>query len=182
MDRIIVKFLSGGRAGHTEVYPVTRFSSLYLGRDPKCDIRVDAERDAMVSRSHAVIEWVDHEEEGWRQYTLTDLLSSNGTYLNGQRVHGTVDLSSGDHIRLGVQGPEFLLEVEHPEPNLQAVVTQSLRADQFLRTPPPRTRSAADGIDASATVRGAHLASRVEQNIEQPAATSTAGPGQKRDT
>lgn len=176
MDRIIVKFLSGGRAGHTEVYPVTRFSSLYLGRDPKCDVRVDAERDAMVSRSHAVIEWVDHEEEGWRQYTLTDLLSSNGTYLNGQRVHGTVDLSSGDHIRLGVQGPEFQLEVEHPEANMQAEVTQSLRADQFLRTPPPRTRSAADALEASATVRGANLASILEQAGEQPSASITIGP------
>lgn len=177
MDRIIVKFLSGGRAGHTEVYPVTRFSSLYLGRDPKCDVRVDAERDAMVSRSHAVIEWVDHEDEGWRQYTLTDLLSSNGTYLNGQRVHGTVDLNSGDHIRLGVQGPEFLLEVEHPEPNMQAVVTQSLRADSLLRTPPPRTRSAADGLDGAATIRGARLGSRLEQTPEPPAPAESGNPG-----
>ena len=179
MDRIIVKFLSGGRAGHTEVYPVTRFSSLYLGRDPKCDVRVDAERDAMVSRSHAVIEWVDHEEEGWRQYTLTDLLSSNGTYLNGQRVHGTVDLSSGDHVRLGVQGPEFQLEVEHPEPNMQAVVTQSLRADSLLRTPTPRTRSAADAPDGAATVRGAHLLSRLEQTRETPEPSESGNPGLK---
>ena len=168
MDRIIVKFLSGGRAGHTEVYPVTRFSSLYLGRDPKCDIRVDAERDAMVSRSHAVIEWVDHAEEGWRQYTLTDLLSSNGTYLNGQRVHGTVELNSGDHIRLGVHGPEFRLEVELPEANMQPEVTQSLRVEPFLRTPPPRTRSAADAPDGAATVRGGRLAARLEQTVEPP--------------
>lgn len=176
MDRIIVKFLSGGRAGHTEVYPVTRFSSLYLGRDPKCDVRVDAERDAMVSRSHAVIEWVDHEEDGRRQYTLTDLLSSNGTYLNGQRVHGTVDLHSGDHIRMGVQGPEFLMEVERPEPNMHPEVTQSLRADPVLRTPPPRTRSAADATDGLATVRGAHLASRMEQTIEPPEVAAQAVP------
>jgi len=176
VDRIIVKFLSGGRAGHTEVYPVTRFSSLYLGRDPKCDIRVDAERDAMVSRSHAVIEWVDHEEEGWRQYTLTDLLSSNGTYLNGQRVHGTVELNSGDHIRLGVHGPEFRLEVELPEANMQPEVTQSLRVDPLLKTPPPRTRSAADALDGAATVRGAHLASRLERTVEPPEPSDSGGP------
>lgn len=142
MDRIIVKFVSGGRAGHTEVYPVTRFSSLYLGRDPKCDVRVDADVDSMVSRSHAVIEWVEN-EEGQRNYTLTDLLSSNGTYRNGLRVKGTVALGSGDHVRLGAQGPEFLFTVERPEPNLNPVITQSMRIDPRLRTPPPLTRSAA---------------------------------------
>jgi pSer/pThr/pTyr-binding forkhead associated (FHA) protein len=157
VDRIIVQFLSGGRAGHTEVYPVTRFSSLYLGRDPKCDLRVDAERDAMVSRSHAVIEWVD-DDEGQRQYTLTDLLSSNGTYLNGERIHGTVNLNSGDRVRLGVKGPEFVLTVERPEANMQPVVTQSMQVDDLLRTPLPRSRPAADRRDGNATVSGASLA------------------------
>lgn len=156
VDRIIVQFLSGGRAGHTEVYPVTRFSSLYLGRDPKCDLRVDGERDAMVSRSHAVIEWVD-DDEGNRQYTLTDLLSSNGTYLNGQRVRGTVDLHSGDQVRLGAMGPELVLTVERPEPNMQAVVTQSINTDGLLRTPPPRSRAPSELRDGNATVRGGML-------------------------
>jgi predicted component of type VI protein secretion system len=153
VDRIIVQFLSGGRAGHTEVYPVTRFSSLYLGRDPKCDLRVDAERDAMVSRSHAVIEWVD-DEDGGRHYTLTDLLSSNGTYLNGERIHGTVGLSSGDTVRMGAKGPEFVLTVERPEPNLQPVVTQSMQVDDLLRTPPPHNRAPAQRRDGDATVIG----------------------------
>ena len=152
MDRIIVQFLSGGRAGHTEVYPVTRFSSLYLGRDPKCDLRVDAERDAMVSRSHAVIEWVD-DDDGNRQYTLTDLLSSNGTYVNGERIHGTVKLVSGDQVRLGVKGPELVLTVERLEPNMNPVVTKSMRADDLLRTPPPRNRMTAEPSVGQATVR-----------------------------
>jgi len=152
VDRIIVQFLSGGRAGHTEVYPVTRFSSLYLGRDPKCDLRVDAERDAMVSRSHAVIEWVD-DDDGNRQYTLTDLLSSNGTYVNGERIHGTVNLGSGDQVRLGVKGPELVLTVERPEPNLNPVVTKSMRADDLLRTPPPRNHANFEPSEGHATVR-----------------------------
>jgi pSer/pThr/pTyr-binding forkhead associated (FHA) protein len=152
VDRIIVQFLSGGRAGHTEVYPVTRFSSLYLGRDPKCDLRVDAERDAMVSRSHAVIEWVD-DDDGNRQYTLTDLLSSNGTYVNGERIHGTVSLVSGDQVRLGIKGPELVLTVERPEPNMNPVVTKSMRADDLLRTPPPRNRMTAEPSGGQATVR-----------------------------
>ncbi|MGE4072516.1 MAG: FHA domain-containing protein [Lysobacterales bacterium] len=142
MDRIIVNFISGARTGHTEVYPLSRFTSLYLGRGPQCDVRVDADKDTMVSRSHAVIEWIDP-EEGERHYTLTDLLSSNGTYLNGQRVIGTVALSSGDYVRLGLNGPEFLLTVERPAEDEQPSVTQSLRLDKLRLTPPPVAQSAA---------------------------------------
>ncbi|MFO1494207.1 MAG: FHA domain-containing protein [Lysobacterales bacterium] len=160
MDRIIVQFLSGARAAQVEVYPVARFSSLYLGRDPKCDVRVDADRDTMVSRSHAVIEWVD-QEDGSRDYTLTDLLSSNGTYRNGERVHGTVKVLSGDRVRLGHNGPEFLLTIEQPQPNLHAEVTQSLRTDQILRAPPP-----VNADPGNQTVRGpgaANLLSELER-------------------
>ena len=142
MDRIIVNFVSGGRTGHTEVYPLSRFTSLYLGRGPQCDVRVDADKDTMVSRSHAVIEWIDP-EEGERRYTLTDLLSSNGTYLNGERVTGTVALASGDYVRLGLNGPEFLLTVERPVDDEQPSVTQSLRLDKLRLTPPPVASSAA---------------------------------------
>lgn len=164
MDRIIVQFLSGGRQGHTEVYPVARFESLYLGRDPNCDVRVDAERDSMVSRSHAVIEWVDEEGIG-RRYLLTDLLSSNGTYLNGVRVKGTIPVASGDHVRLGANGPEFVFSIDRHEPDLEPVITQSVRLDPRLRTPPPIVRSAAR--DANATRRAPPLS---------PSTTTTQDP------
>lgn len=149
LDRIIVQFISGARAGHTEVYPVARFESLYIGRDPGCDVRVDAEREAMVSRSHAVVEWTD-DEEGRRCYLLTDLLSSNGTYLNGERVRGTVEIRDADHVRLGSNGPEFVFGIERAQANLQPVITQSVRVDPRLRTPPPLSRPSS----AAATRRG----------------------------
>jgi pSer/pThr/pTyr-binding forkhead associated (FHA) protein len=106
----------------------------------------------MVSRSHAVIEWVD-DDDGNRQYTLTDLLSSNGTYVNGERIHGTVNLGSGDQVRLGVKGPELVLTVERPEPNMNPVVTKSMPTDDLLRTPPPRNRANTEASEGHATVR-----------------------------
>lgn len=153
MDRIIVEFVSGLRQGQVEVYPVARFASLYMGRDPNCDIRVDADRDVMVSRSHAVIEWVDVEGEP-RRYTLTDLLSSNGTYLNGQRVLGTQDFNTGDRVRLGVSGPEFVVQIEQPRIDLQAEITQSMRSQQPA-TPVPfePPRAVDDAKPANVTVR-----------------------------
>ncbi len=133
---------------------MARFASLYMGRDPQCDIRVDAERDVMVSRSHAVIEWIDGDGEP-RRYTLTDLLSSNGTYLNGERVLGTVDFNSGDRVRLGVSGPEFVVQIEQPRLDLQSEITQLMRSQQ-QPTPmpfvPPRVVD--EPKPANVTVRG----------------------------
>jgi hypothetical protein len=177
VDRIIVQFVSGARVGHTEVYPLVRFASLYLGRDPNCDIRVDAEREAMVSRSHAVIEWVEN-DEGERRYTLTDLLSSNGTYRNGERVTGTVALLSGDYVRLGTNGPEFLLTIDTPVINESPAVTQSLRLDALLRTPPPVARTAAAAEAIKPTVRGKVPTSL--GSTQEPAGTSAPDPDKFR--
>lgn len=62
-----------------------------LGRDPTSEIII---QDAKVSRTHAQIEL------GEGVCRLVDLGSSNGTYLNGQRVD-SADLSPGDIIRMG---------------------------------------------------------------------------------
>ena len=109
MARIVLKHLTGSRANTTEIYPTNRFQSLYLGRDPSCDVQFDAEKDDLVSRSHAVVEWQDDDPT---ELTLSDLLSSNGTYLNAERVHGAVPLRSGDKIQLGSTGPSMIIELE----------------------------------------------------------------------
>jgi pSer/pThr/pTyr-binding forkhead associated (FHA) protein len=111
MARIVLKHLTGSRANTTEIYPTNRFQSLYLGRDPSCDVQFDADKDDLVSRSHAVIEW---EEDDPTELTLSDLLSSNGTFLNDERVHGAVPLKSGDQVKLGSTGPSMTV-VRAPE-------------------------------------------------------------------
>lgn len=109
MARIIVNHQTGSRAGTTEVYPTNRFQSLYFGRDPSCDVQFDEEQDDLVSRSHAVIEW---EEDDPSKITISDLLSSNGTYLNGDRVFGAVPLTTGDVMQLGKNGPTMRIDIE----------------------------------------------------------------------
>jgi len=49
----------------------------------------------LASRSHARLQW---EHGSW---TLTDAGSSNGTAVNGQRVHGAYQLRRGDEITVG---------------------------------------------------------------------------------
>jgi cell division protein FtsW len=63
-----------------------------LGRSPSCDIVLT---DSAVSRDHAVLM---RRESGW---LLTDTGSKGGTYLNGQRIRGTVKVIPGDLIGIG---------------------------------------------------------------------------------
>lgn len=109
MERVIIQFLKGSKTGQTEIYPVARFEGLSLGRDPACDVRFDAQRDDLVSRHHCGIEW-DHSRP--RIYVLTDLLSSNGTFLNGARVEEPVQLNDGDVIEFGRNGPSIRVGFE----------------------------------------------------------------------
>lgn len=57
--------------------------------------RISLPGDPTVSRLHAVIERFD---TGW---CVSDLGSSNGTYLNGERIWAAQRLRNGDEIRVG---------------------------------------------------------------------------------
>ncbi|RYD04592.1 hypothetical protein N752_14560 [Desulforamulus aquiferis] len=62
-----------------------------MGRRDSCDIVL---LDSSISRRHAQL------EPAGGRYWLTDLGSTNGTYLNGLLVE-KVELTSGDVISLG---------------------------------------------------------------------------------
>jgi len=66
--------------------------SLIIGRAEDCDVMID---NLAVSRHHVVIE----RDNG--VYTVNDLDSNNGTFLNGQRINGLTTLSFGDEIGIG---------------------------------------------------------------------------------
>ena len=111
MLRLIFRHLSGSRRGTVEVYPASRFQHLTIGRDPGSHVRFHAEQDVFVSRHHAIIEW--KATESLIQFTLIDLLSSNGTYLNGDRLGAEGQpLKTGDRIQFGRGGPDVLLEID----------------------------------------------------------------------
>ncbi len=65
---------------------------IQIGRDPSNDVVLSS---PTVSRYHAQIERVG------QRYRVEDLRSSNGTFVNGERVSGTVWLKPNDSIRIG---------------------------------------------------------------------------------
>lgn len=72
---------------------------ILAGRDPECTLAFPSERK--MSRKHALIEV---RSDG---VFLQDLNSVNRTFLNAQRVEGTVPVPSGASIRLGDDGPSL---------------------------------------------------------------------------
>ena len=73
---------------------------LAIGRDPHNDVVLD---DRRVSRKHAEVRL------RLGRYTLYDLQSTNGTYVNGRRVAEIV-LSDGDRITIGGAELQFRTE------------------------------------------------------------------------
>jgi diguanylate cyclase (GGDEF)-like protein len=65
-----------------------------VGRDPGCDILLN---DEAVSRRHAEIYFNQVDNTVW----VTDLQSTNGTYLNGKRISSTKGIGNDDVVRIG---------------------------------------------------------------------------------
>jgi len=65
---------------------------LLVGRGDDCDIRI---QDNSVSRKHVKVEPTP---EG---YAVSDLGSTNGTFVNDKQVDGRQDLHDGDYLRVG---------------------------------------------------------------------------------
>ncbi|GAP94982.1 PrsW family glutamic-type intramembrane protease [Leptolyngbya sp. NIES-2104] len=81
-----------------------------IGRDPRCQIVIDPLLFASVSRRHAEVRPCEPTEAERPSWWICDLNSSNGTYLNGQRLRGCQVLKSGDRVTLGSDGPDFIFE------------------------------------------------------------------------
>ena len=86
--------------------------ALTLGRDAANTIQL---HDTEASRRHAEI------RRDGEQYTITDLNSSNGTFVNGRRVPES-ELRSGDQVQLGRSFLLFTIPGEHSQDDLDEQV------------------------------------------------------------
>jgi len=68
-------------------------SEITIGRDPGCTLMIEA--DTFVSQRHARIYVVDG------QPMVEDLGSTNGSFHNGNRLHGSRLLHPGDRVQVG---------------------------------------------------------------------------------
>ncbi len=85
----------GGMAGQTFQPEAGR---TLIGRSPECEIFLD---DVTVSRRHAELERVGE------TFTIRDLGSLNGTYVNRRRIESAV-LENDDEVQIGKYRLTFL--------------------------------------------------------------------------
>lgn len=106
---MIFRHISGTRASEVDVIAIGSHRELILGRASSAAVRFDARGDGGVGRQHARIAWGDDQPTA---FSLVDLGSRNGTFVNGHRVLEHVSLAPGDVVRLGKSGPEFQVDWE----------------------------------------------------------------------
>ena len=127
---------------------------LVIGRDASCDVVVPT---AEVSRRHAQ---VAPSAEG---YVITDT-STNGVFVNGERVSRTQTLGRGDIVRVGNEEFRFYadLVVDATPPDVTPTPTEPTAAAEAARSaaairaiPPPEQPAATPPPAAAASGAGA---------------------------
>ncbi len=92
----------------------------HVGREAPCEIQVD---DPRVSRRHAVVTWARG------QWTIRDLQSGNGLFVNGRRVE-SASLKGRVSVTLGLDGPNLVITC--PDYYLTAPKDDSLLGDKTI--------------------------------------------------
>ncbi len=83
---------------------------LTIGRDTSCELKFNPDDD-LVSRRHAKITQSSEEPP---EFSVSDLGSRNGTFVNHKRIFEPVVLRSGDVVQLGPGGPQFEFTLDPP--------------------------------------------------------------------
>ena len=110
-----------------------------IGRDSSNEISIN---DAEVSRRHARLTF-----QGGK-YVLEDMGSTNGTFVNGQRLVGPRVLKTGEVISLGEQ-IVFVYEAVDSDPGATMVSPRSAPAPRPAAVPPPPPQAFAGDMPAS---------------------------------
>lgn len=109
--------------------------SYNVGRDPQGDMVLD---DARVSWRHATVRWAG------RSWIIEDQGSTNGTYVQGQRIH-QVEIGPGSTVHLGnaTDGPRVTLSAGAPAADAfsaQPAMAPQQQAAQGWQAPPRSSR------------------------------------------
>ncbi len=102
---ITIRHLSGSRAGQEQTFGENRIT---LGRNPTNDVAFDPQADSIVSGKHVEL---TPRHDGW---LLRDLGSSNGTFVNDERVTEHV-LRPQEVVQLGKNGPRLQFNFTLPD-------------------------------------------------------------------
>lgn len=142
-----------------QLKPEQAFSqdTIRLGRDAvECQIAFDSKQYPMVSRRHAEL----RQQNG--QWIFSDLNSSFGSFINGQRVSQPQPLVAGSSLQLGQGGPVLrVVRIEADAPYPQNFSQSAAQQTPEMRTP-------------QQTPQNAPIPQNFPKPVHQPAASQTA--------
>jgi sigma-B regulation protein RsbU (phosphoserine phosphatase) len=122
-----------------------------LGRHPDCDVILDV---AAVSRYHAKI----IHEAG--RYFLEDLGSRNGTFINGQMIHGRAALQEGDQVGICDLAFHFHLDQDGSTRSIMPLLVDDSPDDKV------RSSTVMSKLDVSSSWRADLLVARPEVKLK----------------
>ena len=96
--------------------------SFYIGRDHDCEVRVE---DVHVSRRHVAVLFADG------QWSFRDLQSSNGVFVDHQRVEEAV-IHPSVAMSLGEDGPSLRIQLEDASSRLEASSKEKSTGETML--------------------------------------------------
>ena len=134
-----LRVLSGSRAGATATF---NDSVVSVGRHALSDLRFDPQAELDVSTKHAEF----RESQG--AWSIVDQGSTNGTFVNGERIASERRLSNGDIVSFGANGPR--VEVNGVANSAGAPLPRT----SVQSNAPPAARPSPPRLDT--TVRVAH--------------------------
>jgi serine protease Do len=146
-SQVIIRHVSGAKANRIEQFKLDGLDELTIGRADAATINFDGQFHDTVSRHHACIRI----KKGHPlSFTIMDLGSSNGVWVNGVPVAGERELSPDDTVELGAGGPSFRFDVQpRPAARIDDVAAEPApgpaTAGRALPEPTPARRRAQTG-------------------------------------
>jgi RsiW-degrading membrane proteinase PrsW (M82 family)/pSer/pThr/pTyr-binding forkhead associated (FHA) protein len=141
---------------------------LTVGRGESCTVRFDSQTETIASKKHAYIE---AKTDG---FYLTDNQSTNGTFLNGQKIE-TSKLSAGDRIQFGKNGVTATVYFEgNARPAFQTPISHSANknaSDHFRSLQPQQISQQLSGKNAA--LQNSLVNFGVSRGVEKTSANQT---------
>jgi len=124
-----LKVISGKQEGAMIPLPLGKF---LIGREEDCHLRPNSD---LVSRHHCVFSTDEY------SLRVRDLGSTNGTFVNGERLRGAVMLNSGDRVSVGKLEFEVAIKevAKVVEPGEEETATDAFNKLEAAADAPPET-------------------------------------------
>jgi serine protease Do len=152
--QIIIRHVAGAKINRIDPFALTETAEISFGREAGSTVMYDSPKDDVVSRRHAVLRV---KNDTVPSFVIEDLKSSNGTFVNGERLSGERELLPEDTVEFGKGGPKFSFDVQ-PRPAGMQARTRVMSAIE----------ASATRVTATTAATGASTAASTAQNLTVP--------------